>query len=208
MDNAQLAKLRACAAKLRLLAQEDPQIDLIARVRPHWKKEDVTPAMLHQMYSLPDLSKIRFRTRTLIEGLIGLGTLKPGEVPELMRALQQHAIAPAFQERLLESLFMLKEDRIRDVNKVVAGQLYCQTDRNIADDTGKARFLRTVAPPQLSHLVMIRNVLVTPTRVLIGPPQQEPSNSVTRRYQDKLDGIARVTFTDEEDRLFVSLLFK
>jgi RNA-dependent RNA polymerase len=50
---------------------------------------------------------------------------------------------------------------------------------------------------------MIRNVLVTPTRILIGPPQQEPSNSVTRRYADKLDGIARVTFTDEEDRLFV-----
>jgi len=79
--------------------------------------------MLERMYRLPDLSKIRFRTRTLIEGLIGLGTLKPGEVPELMRALQQHAIAPAFQERLLESLFMLKEDRIKDVNRVVAGQL-------------------------------------------------------------------------------------
>jgi hypothetical protein len=68
---------------------------------------------------------------------------------------------------------------------------------------GKARFLRTQEPPKLSHLVMIRNVLVTPTRILIGPPQQEPSNSVTRRYADKLDGIARVTFTDEEDRLFV-----
>jgi RNA-dependent RNA polymerase len=52
---------------------------------------------------------------------------------------------------------------------------------------------------------MIRNVLVTPTRVLIGPPQPEPSNSVTRRYSKSLDGIARVTFTDEEDRLWVSL---
>jgi RNA-dependent RNA polymerase len=51
---------------------------------------------------------------------------------------------------------------------------------------------------------MIRNVLVTPTRVLIGAPQQEPSNSVTRRYADKLEGIARVTFTDEEDNLYVS----
>jgi RNA-dependent RNA polymerase len=51
---------------------------------------------------------------------------------------------------------------------------------------------------------MIRNVLVTPTRLLIGPPQPEPSNSVTRRYGKQLEGIARVTFTDEEDRLFVS----
>ena len=51
---------------------------------------------------------------------------------------------------------------------------------------------------------MIRTVLVTPTRLLIGAPQQEPSNSVTRRYMDKIDGIVRVQFTDEEDRIFVS----
>lgn len=51
---------------------------------------------------------------------------------------------------------------------------------------------------------MIRTVLVTPTRVLVSPPQQEPSNSVTRRYHDKLDGIIRVQFADEEDKLFVS----
>jgi RNA-dependent RNA polymerase len=51
---------------------------------------------------------------------------------------------------------------------------------------------------------MIRTVQVTPTRVLISPPQQEASNSVTRRYQDQLDAIIRVQFTDEENRLHVS----
>jgi hypothetical protein len=77
----------------------------------------------------------------------------------------------------------------------------------IANQSGRARFLRTSnkkEPVRLAHLVMIRNVLVTPTRLLIGPPQPEPSNSVTRRYGKQLEGIARVTFTDEEDRLFVS----
>ena len=59
----------------------------------------------------------------------------------------------------------------------------------------------------LGHLVMIRTVLVTPTRVLIGAPQREPSNSVTRRYADKLDGIIRVQFADEEDKLQVSQRF-
>ena len=60
-------------------------------------------------------------------------------------------------------------------------------------------------PPSVqNHLVLIRTVLVTPTRILVGPPMQEPSNSVTRRYADKLDGIIRVQFTDEEDQLFVS----
>ena len=53
---------------------------------------------------------------------------------------------------------------------------------------------------------MIRTILVTPTRLLVGPLQQESSNSVTRRYNDKLDGIIRVQFADEEDKLFVSLI--
>lgn len=50
---------------------------------------------------------------------------------------------------------------------------------------------------------MIRTVLVTPARLVISPPQQERSNSVTRRYADSIDGIIRVQFADEEDNLFV-----
>lgn len=50
---------------------------------------------------------------------------------------------------------------------------------------------------------MIRTVTVTPTRVLVGPPQPETSNSVTRRYSDQLDAIIRVHFTDEGERLHI-----
>jgi len=74
-----------------------------------------------------------------------------------------------------------------------------------ADFPAKSRYLRRTPLPELSHLVMIRTVLVTPTRVLVGAPQQDASNSVTRRYADKLDGIIRVQFADEEDRLFVRI---
>jgi RNA-dependent RNA polymerase len=77
---------------------------------------------------------------------------------------------------------------------------------DIDSDVGKADYLKHLTPPEQKHLVMIRTVLVTPTRLVIGPPQQEPSNSVTRRYKDKLDAIIRVQFSDEEDRLFVSVL--
>lgn len=122
LNGTEVNKLRACANKLRLLAEEDPQINLIAHRTPRWELEIPDAASQRRMYDPPDLSGVRFRTRTLIEGLIGLGTLKPGDVPELLVALRQHAVAPAFQERLLESLFMLKEDRIRNVRKLVAGQ--------------------------------------------------------------------------------------
>ena len=58
--------------------------------------------------------------------------------------------------------------------------------------------------PCPNDLVMFRTVLVTPTRLLISFPQQEPSNSVTRRYHDRLDVILRVVFTNEEEKLFLS----
>lgn len=54
---------------------------------------------------------------------------------------------------------------------------------------------------------MIRTVQITPTRVLVAPPMPETSNSVTRRYKDKLDAIIRVQFRDEGVRLHVSYAF-
>jgi RNA-dependent RNA polymerase len=109
---------------LRLLAEEDPQIDIMARRPQKWEFVNLTPPEQAQMYGVPDLTNIRFRTRTLIEGLIGLGTIKPGDVPALLRAVQRQGMVPAFQERLLESMFMMKEDRIADIEKFAAGQLF------------------------------------------------------------------------------------
>jgi RNA-dependent RNA polymerase len=123
MEKDMLELLRKCANKLRLLAVEDPQINLMARTAPRWELVKLTPDQQGQMFNPPDLSQVRFRTRCLVEGLIGLGILKPGDVPELLQALRRHAVAPAFQERLLEDLFKLKEDRIRNVARIVAGKL-------------------------------------------------------------------------------------
>jgi hypothetical protein len=125
----ELSKLKRCATKLRSLAEEDLQVRLLAERVPRWELENPDSASQRRMYDPPDLSRVRFRIRTLIEGLIGLGTLKPGDVPELLVALRQHAMVPAFQERLLESLFMLKEDRIRNVRRLVAGQSLLRAQR-------------------------------------------------------------------------------
>lgn len=72
----------------------------------------------------------------------------------------------------------------------------------------RAAALRRGEFPVSRHIVMIRTVTVTPTRVLVGPPQPETSNSVTRRYSDKLDAIIRVHFTDEGERLNVQKFTK
>lgn len=91
--------------------------------KPRWELIRPPPELSRQLYSAPHerLSQVRFGTRVLIEGLIGLGTLKPGDVPELLLALERNARVPAFQERLLESLF--GEERIRNVKAIVEGQL-------------------------------------------------------------------------------------
>lgn len=184
-------------------------MDLLVRGEPRWEIRKLDADNYAKLYGLPDLSAVRFSTRTLIEGLIAHGKLRPGDVTLLLHALRENAVVQAFQDRILESLY--SEERIRNVSAIVRGESSpgrsgCSYSYglDLTHRSGKARFLRHVPPKCLDHLVMIRTVLVTPTRILIGPPQQEPSNSVTRRYSDKLDGIIRVQFADEEDALFVS----
>ena len=181
-----------------MLVTQDPEMDLLAQNRPLWDIQKLDAAGFQRHYGTPKLDDVRFSTRTLIEGLIAFGILRPGDVPTLLPALAEHAVAPAFQDRLLESLY--NEERIRNVRALISSE---RTLEGHADHAEKSAWLRHMPTPELGHLVMIRTVQVTPTRVLIGPPQPEPSNSVTRRYGDRLDGLIRVQFSDEEDRLHV-----
>lgn len=155
-----------------------------------------------EMNTMPDLSKLEFSTRALVEGLVAHGILVPSMVLGLLESLRKHAVVPYFRDRILESLW--NEERIRNPDGVVKGESRCGSGSDLLP--AKAAFLRRSEAIVLPHLVMIRTVIVTPTRVLSGPLQQEPSNSVTRRYQDRIDGIIRVCFTDEEDRLHVGLI--
>ncbi|KAK6910761.1 hypothetical protein I203_104793 [Kwoniella mangroviensis CBS 8507] len=181
--------LIGCTQKIRALAESDPEMNLMSNFRTdtRWQVHKLDATAMDQLYGPPNLNTIRFSARTLIEGLIAHNILRPGDIRALLIALQQVAVVAGFQDRILESLYSYHE-RIRDVGEVVKKT---------------ASYLRRKERPNLSHLVLIRTVQVTPTRVLIGPPQQESSNSVTRQYKDRLHGIIRVQFTDEEDRLYV-----
>jgi RNA-dependent RNA polymerase len=68
----------------------------------------------------------------------------------------------------------------------------------------KARYIRrskkTVVP---AHTIMIRRVTVTPTRILLFPPERETSNSVLRQFENT-DSFIRVSFADEDSRVKVS----
>jgi len=75
----------------------------------------------NHLYGVPDMRQIPFATRSLIEGLIAHGILQPGQVVETWRALQHNATVPAFQHRLLESLY--QEERVRTPTRLIAGEL-------------------------------------------------------------------------------------
>ncbi|WWC93489.1 hypothetical protein V866_000324 [Kwoniella sp. B9012] len=189
MDRNQYNTLIGCTQRIRALAESDPEMNLMSNFKTNtrWQVQKLDASAMQQLYGPPNLNAIRFSARTLIEGLIAHNILRPGDIRALLIALQQVAVVPVFQDKILESLYSYHE-RIRDVAEVVKKT---------------ATYLRRKERPNLSHLVLIRTVQVTPTRILIGPPQQEPSNSVTRQYKDRLHGIIRVQFTDEEDRLYV-----
>jgi RNA-dependent RNA polymerase len=72
----------------------------------------------------------------------------------------------------------------------------------------KARYIRrskkSVVP---AHTIMIRRVTVTPTRILLFPPERETSNSVLRQFENT-DSFIRVSFADEDSRVKVSASHK
>lgn len=145
---------------------------------------------IFQAWAVPDLSDLDFEMRTVAEGLLGTGILRPMDWPVLHDVLASlsNTSSHDVKLRVLESLFI--EERIHDIKATVRK---------------RARSLKHVPDVrELEHVVMIRTVQVTPTRLLIGPPQQEASNTVTRRYNSNLDDIIRVQFVDEGDRLHVS----
>lgn len=111
-----------CSAKLRALAEDDPQMTLLAPSRaPKWEVVNLDGAHFSKMYRTPRaIQEVRFPTRTLIEGLVAHGILRPGDIPDLMVALQRVAPVPAFQDRILESFF--RDERIRDVQRMVRCQ--------------------------------------------------------------------------------------
>ncbi|RSH88373.1 uncharacterized protein EHS24_000913 [Apiotrichum porosum] len=183
LNDAEVGRFKACANKLRMMDDENPDAALVSTEKREKARE--VPRVMQDWYT-PDLSEHDFETRALIEGLIGNGILRPGDVVALMKALKMHAPAPMFRHRLLESLFT--EERIRDPARLIPF---------------RANNMRLGNMRMLDHVVRIRTVQVTPTRILVGPPQEETSNSVTRRYHDKLDAIIRVQFVDEGDRLHI-----
>ncbi|ODO01343.1 hypothetical protein I350_06162 [Cryptococcus amylolentus CBS 6273] len=189
MDRQQYAKITACVQKIRALALADPEMDLmsLSSENARWSVRILGDHEFQQLYTPPDLSRLPFSTRTLLEGLIGYGVLPPVDTPNMIETLRKASPATPFHNRILEALF--NQDRISDVKALIPKL---------------AAFLRRRPPSNQTHLVLIRTALVTPMRVLVGPPQYESSNSVTRKYSDKLDGIIRVQFSDEDDRLYVA----
>ena len=116
-----LKRLTGCAQKFQRLAAEDPDMHLMSpSTRDNWKVSRLDPTGFERIYRCPDMSQIRFSTRCLIEGLIAHGILRPGDIPELSRALQTHAVVPAFQDRLLETLYNF--ERIKNVSFIIASE--------------------------------------------------------------------------------------
>lgn len=55
-----------------------------------------------------------------------------------------------------------------------------------------------------AHICKVYRCSVTPTRLLLFPPEEEVSNTILRKYEAYSDRFMRVTFTDEVDRVMVS----
>lgn len=119
------AMLEGCGNKLRLIAAADPDLDLLAADRPRWNIRKLDVGQYGQLYGVPNLRDVPFATRTLMEGLIAHGIIKPGDIPSLRQALRRHAADDAGANRVLESFY--NEERIRDIARLVASRYMSTT---------------------------------------------------------------------------------
>lgn len=117
-------KFLACTSKLRTLAKDVPDMQLLKRNIPVVAHS----APPEEDSTAPDLTNLDFHKRALIEGLLGNGILRRTDVPGLLTSLKQHAPAELLSRRVLESLFT--EERIRHAHSVVA----CESDCGGADN--------------------------------------------------------------------------
>ncbi|KAJ9096569.1 hypothetical protein QFC19_007101 [Naganishia cerealis] len=144
------------------------------------------------------LNEQKFSMRWLIEGLVSHGIILPFEVHQLLSALQKHCPTRSggkngsygaeqelkYQERILTAMF--NEERIRDINTYVKKKAALAKSAKFVED-----------PP---HIVRIRRVYVTPSKILLFPPEPETGNSVLRAFKNP-ECFIRVTMTDEDDRI-------
>ncbi|BEJ14161.1 hypothetical protein CspHIS471_0313350 [Cutaneotrichosporon sp. HIS471] len=181
MDESEFNRTKAAQLMIRRI----PDLHIVSKA-PY--PTTVEPNSFDEWNS-PDLSDLDFEVRTLAEGLIGTGILRPQDWPNLLKALDT-ATLPYSRDvklRVLESLFT--EERIYDIKTTLRRRL--------------RTFKSVPYTKEIKHVAWIRTIQITPTRMLIGPPQQEASNTVTRKYADHLDDIIRVQFADEGDRIHI-----
>lgn len=157
--------------------------------------------LLSQPAQLPHTSRtclfLSFELRFLVEGLISRGILCETEVDSLHKALQYYE--EARRPLILEALF--KRNRTGNIGKDVNGRwplMFAAPHSDLSPEVNRRMGPVRPIPP---HCILVRKCLVTPTRCLLQPPQQETSNSMLRAYSLYHDRFLRVQFVDEDDGL-------
>ncbi|KAL8286145.1 hypothetical protein RQP46_004633 [Phenoliferia psychrophenolica] len=176
-----LPRLKAALQELNLVRSFKPLKQSIF-TNYHYSGVALTARQFHA--SLP------FPIRYAIDGLLSFGIIIDSQVEPLLEILKdQIHDNPEKAERILHSLFRSTriwetdlEQRIKDVNPFILS--------------------RPKRPPQ-SHMVFVAKVVVTPTRVLLFPPECQTSNAVLRAFpkQTEEGRFIRVQFWDEGNRL-------
>lgn len=70
----------------------------------------------------------------------------------------------------------------------------------------KSKFLARHRPPPVRppYITKVYRCSITPTRLLLFPPEDDANNTVLRDYRAHSDRFLRVSFTDEDDNFYVS----
>lgn len=180
----ELSELQECLVLLRLIEQDENEGDPVLKVHIGDVSSFPAPSFPPVIFShIRSLTALPYDQRYLIEGLVSHAIARQDQIEDLISSLDGYRPTAQVWRRVAASLYTL--DRISDVDEIV-----------------RARFelFRNFRPANLK-VVHIAKIVVTPTRVLLFPPEPNHSNSVLRHFAEYSDHFIRVQFNDEDDRL-------
>lgn len=182
----ELSGLKECLALLKMVERDENEGDALLEVRVGELSELPAPSFPPVIFTqIRSLTALPYDQRYLIEGLVSHAIARQDQIEDLITSLRRQCPSTDVFRRVAASLYTL--DRLHDIDAIVAARV------------DLFRHCRPAAAK--INVVHVAKIVVTPTRIMLFPPEPDQSNSVLRHFVDFADHFLRVQFNDEDDRL-------
>lgn len=213
--------LQGCLRRLRLIGEEEgdnyisAKTDLPEEPLPPPVPDKPVPqyeTMVRPMMigEIDEVKELPFPTRYLVEGLVAQSIVQSYDVEKMAIVIRRLVTGTDYRimDKVLASLFTAERMGPIEATLERRTAIFDQIDKLVRPKRQRHEALASNTKSADSNMVMMRRAIVTPTRMVLLPPEKEVGNSVLRHFNQHLDRFLRVQFNDEHDQLQVNASVK